>query len=714
MELLSIFILAFALCFIGAIVCIFLPQKLIPYTVSLFGLITSILFFIMGISSLIKGTGPNILLWHIPTLGNMSFGLDRISGLFLSITAFIGFCVSIHELGQLKVAFRGYNLKAYGVMYLLLIASLCAVISAKDVLSFLITWEIMSILIYLLVTLNDYGEQETSSSYQMLAISEAGTLLAAIGLIILAVHAGSLEFSKIFQSAPDLSNLMLWVIFLTSFFGFGVKAGLFPVNFWLPKAYTTAPAAFTPLLAGATLNMGIYGIIRTNMYLIPVNHMLFGLIMLVIGTITALTGILYATTENDLKTMLAHSSIENSGIIIACIGAGIVFTATRHGEIAAIAFVAGLYHMINHSVYKSLLFTGAGAVEASTGIRDLDLLGGLLKYMPITGAAFLIGCLSISAMPPFNGFVSEWLALQTMLMSAGLSATWVKVIFALCGAVLALTAALAVTCFVKAFAMGFLGMSRSEMAHRAKKAALSTRTSMVILAISCLILGITPTYIIPIIGNTTAPISHSSAATALVPPFFASSPAHSELPTDFVKAFHDLGAQIGQNLLPGRGLVVMHRGGVKNPVVFAMSTSYTLVVLLLLLSILFILVAIFVGVRRKVYRRVRWDGGIKELVPEMTYTATGFSNPMRVIFNGIFRPATLEDTSETIASHFRLTIKRQRQEIHLVDRLVVRPTTKLAREIAKIVAYMHNGRVNAYAAYGLIVLILALILIMLF
>ncbi len=714
MELLSIYILAFLVCFAGATICAFLPQKLTPYVVSSIGIVASMLFFIVGIGALVKGISPHIILWHIPTLGTISFGVDKISGLFLSITAFIGICVSIHELGQLKVAFRGYNLRAYGVMYLLLIASLCAIISAEDVLGFLITWEIMSILIYLLVTLNDYGEQETSSSYQMLAISEAGTLLAAIGLIILAVHAGSLDFSKILQCSHQLSNLMLWIVFLTSFFGFGVKAGIFPVNFWLPKAYTTAPAAFTPILAGATLNMGIYGILRVNMFLIPVNHMLFGLVMLVIGTITALTGILYATTENDLKTMLAHSSIENSGIIIAGIGAGVVFTATGHGAIAAIAFVAALYHMINHSVYKSLLFTGAGAVEASTGIRDLDLLGGLLKYMPITGAAFLVGCLSISAMPPFNGFVSEWLTLQTMLMSAGLSATWVKVIFALCGAILALTAALAVTCFVKAFAMGFLGMSRSEMAHRAKKAALSSRVSMGILAISCLLLGITPTYVIPVIGNTSASISHSSAATALVPPFFATSSAHSELPTDFVRAFHDLGAQVGQNFLPGRGLVVMHRGGAKNPVVFAMSTSYTLIVLLLLLAVLFVVVSIFVGIKRKVYRRVRWDGGIKELVPEMTYTATGFSNPMRVIFNGIFRPTTLEDTSETIASHFRLTIKRQRQEVHLVDRLIVQPTTRFAKMIAKIVAYMHNGRVNAYAAYGLIVLVLALVLIMIF
>ncbi len=713
MDLLSIFLIFFALCLSGAVICAVLPQKATPFAVALFGSLASVCLLFVGASVLITGHGPSIVLWHIKSLGDLHFAIDRLSGLFMAVTAIVALPVSIHAIGQLKKAYRGYNLRAYGMMYMLLVAALAAVVAAQDVVTFLITWEIMSILIYFLVNLNDHGQEELVSGYQMLAISEAGTICAAIGLLVLAVHAHSMDFSVIQATSKGLLLPAIWCVFLTSFFGFGVKAGLFPVNFWLPGAYTTAPAAFTPLLAGATLNMGIYGIVRVDTMLMPTSHMMIpGLVVLVIGTITAITGILYATTENDLKTMLAHSSIENAGIIMSGIGAGMVFTATGHGAIAAIAFVAGLYHMVNHSTYKALLFTGAGAIEAETGVRNLDLLGGLLKYMPLTGAAFLIGCLSISAMPPFNGFVSEWLTLQTMLMSAGLSVTWVKVIFALCGATLALTAALAVTCFVKAFAMGFLGMPRSEMAHRSHKAAGSSRFAMIILAIGCLVLGVLPTYVIPVLGNTVAPVCHSSAATALVPPFFAHSAAHGELPADFVKAFQALGAQVGQSFLPGRGLVVMHRGGPKNPVVFAMSTSYTLVVLLLLLGVTFICVTVFAGIRRRVERKIRWDGGIKELVPEMTYTATGFSNPMRVIFNGIFRPASVEDAGETIAGHFRLTIKRERTEVHLVDRLVVRPASKMARGFARVVAFMHNGKVNAYASYGLIVLVAGLILVM--
>ena len=293
-------------------------------------------------------------------------------------------------------------------------------------------------------------------------MGEAGTLAAALGFLVLAVNAGSLDFSEIKANAAGLGGGVRWTVFLLSFFGFGVKAGLVPVNFWLPRAYTVAPRAFVPVLAGATLNLGLYGILRVNADLLPATHAGPGLVALVVGTISALLGILYATTDNDLKTMLAHSSIENVGIIVAGFGAGMVFVAANHPALAAIAFVAALYHLINHSLYKTLLFFGVGAVETQTGTRDMDQLGGLIKWMPLTALAFLVGTLSIAALPPFNGFVSEWLTLQTMLRSAELSSTGAKIIFALCGAGLALTAALAVTCFVKVFAMSFLGMRRLD------------------------------------------------------------------------------------------------------------------------------------------------------------------------------------------------------------------------------------------------------------
>jgi hydrogenase-4 component B len=434
----------------------------------------------------------------------------------------------------------------------------------------------------------------------------------------------------------------------------------------------------------------------------------------VVGTISVLLGILYATTDNDLKTMLAHSSIENVGIVVAGFGSGMVFVATKHPALAAIAFVAGLYHLINHSLYKTLLFFGVGTVETQTGTCDMDRLGGLIKWMPLTALGFLAGTLSIAALPPFNGFVSEWLTLQTMLRSAELSSTLAKIIFALCGAGLALTAALAVTCFVKVFAMSFLGMRRLEESKPVTEGRSAALAPMAILAALCLVFGVLPAYVIPALGSALDPLLGGSAAAALVPPFFASNPAHNTLPPAFVGEFHDLGAQVGQNVLPGRGLVVLHRGGKENPVVFAMSTSYMFVALIVLLALTYVIVRLWLTHRRQLAQCPRWDGGVRRLLPEMTYTATGFSNPVRVIFDAVFQPTTVEDTRETVAEHFRIAIRREKERVHLLEKLVFQPTKLAAFWCAGVLAAMHHGRFNAYAAYALSSLLIVLVVFLLF
>jgi hydrogenase-4 component B len=370
--------------------------------------------------------------------------------------------------------------------------------------------------------------------------------------------------------------------------------------------------------------------------------------------------------------------------------------------------------MANHSIYKSLLFFGAGVVETQTGTRDMDRLGGLIKWMPLTALGFLAGTLSIAGLPPFNGFVSEWLTLQTMLRSAELSSVAVKLIFALCGAGLALTAALAVTCFVKVFAMSFLGMRRLGENQKVVEPKSGALVPIFILAVLCLAFGILPTYIIPSLDMASSSLAGASAADNLVPPFFASSPTHETLPPAFVQDFHNLGAQVGQSVLPGRGLVVLHRGGDANPVVFAMSTSYTFVALIVLLLLTYIIIRLWLTRSQALGRRVRWDGGVRKLLPEMTYTATGFSNPVRVIFDAVFRPTTVEDTRETVAEHFRTAIRREKERVHPVDRLVFQPIQVGALWIAGRLAAIHHGRFNIYATYALLALLTVLIVFLLF
>jgi hydrogenase-4 component B len=370
--------------------------------------------------------------------------------------------------------------------------------------------------------------------------------------------------------------------------------------------------------------------------------------------------------------------------------------------------VAALYHLSNHSIYKALLFLGAGTVDYRTGTRDLDRLGGLIHRMPWTAFFFLIGSLSIAAIYPFSGFASEWLTLQALLRTAELSSTGIKIVFALCGVGLALTAALAVTCFVKAFAMGFLGMPRSEQAGEALEAPASMLAPMGALALASFVLGVIPTYVIPTLSGALEPLGSPQGTQALVPAFFADQADHAALPADFAAEFHDLGAQVGQEIAPGRGLVVLHRGGAANPVVFAMSTSYGVVVLALLLLITWRVLS-RAGRRRKVRREVPWDGGVRQLFPEMTYTATGFSNPVRVVFDAILRPRTVEDTEETVAAHFRVAIKRSEEPTHLVDRLVLEVLTQGLTRVATWFARMHHGRVNAYVAYVLATLLVFLV-----
>lgn len=701
--------LVFALCGAGALLGFVVPDRRNPALLAWVGSLAALGVLWVSGDVLRSGAVFQGELWMIYPLGTLSISLDRLSALFLFVAAVVVLASSIFSASYLQRYLGHYSLKTFTAWYLLLFASIVLILIAADALLFLLAWEAMSILSYFLVNFEHRRDESSRAGYLMLAMGEAGFVTVAVVFLFLATKAGSLEFSAFKTAGADLGPVARWLVFLLTFFGFGVKAGLVPVNTWLPRAHPAAPANVSAILSGVILNLGLYGIIRLNLDIVPVNMVGAGVVVLVVGTISALVGILYATTENDLKAMLAHSSIENIGIVTVGLGAGLIFTAYGRSDLAGIAFIAAFYHMINHSIYKALLFLGAGTVDDRAGTRDLNRLGGLARAMPWTAGAVLVGALAISALPPFNGFVSEWLTLQTMLRSAELPSTPVKIVFALCGAGLALTAALAVTCFVKMFAMGFLGMSRSEGAAKAIEARSSSTVPMVFLAVLCLLLGVLPTYVIPELNRELQPWTNASAD-ALVPPFFASNAAHETLPPAFVDEFHDLGAQVGQDVLPGRGLVVMHRGGTENPVVFAMSTSYMLVALIILLVLTYMIIRLWLTRGRKLARRERWDGGVRRLLPEMTYTATGFSNPVRVIFDAIFRPTTVEDTSETVAEHFRMAIRREQSAVHIVDRFMVHPANNAAMRLARGLAAMHHGRLNAYVAYVLLTLVVFLII----
>jgi hydrogenase-4 component B len=700
-------VLCFLACAGGMLLTALCGRERAPLIIAVAGTLSSILMVLASATVLVTGQNYEAALWTLDGFGRLTLRLDALSSIFLLAAGIVYFSVSLFVRDFINDQLEdAHPTHLYGVMYFALMSSVVLILVANDALFFLIGWECMSILCFLLLNYELRRQSDKTAGYIMLAMSEAGFLAVVIAFLILGRTAADFSFSALGAAAAGLSPKALWSVFLLGFFGFGVKAGLVPVNFWLPRSYTAAPPVFIPIFAGVTLNLGFYGILRLNADLVHSSYGT-GVLALIVGSITALVGILYATTHNDMKTMLAHSSIENAGIIVAGVGAFLIYRASGHPVAAAIALSASLYHMLNHSIYKTLLFQGTVYVEAETGIRDMDQLGGLSRLVPGLSVIFLVGCLAISAVPPFNGFVSEWMTLQALLRSAVLSSTSIRIVFALCGAALALTAALAVTCFVKTYAMSFLGIRRGSWEPRLR-AHVGARFPLVFLSVVCLLLGILPTYILPLLNRTVEPLAGGSVTASLVQPFFTANAENGQLPVGFLQDFHNLGAQSGRGLLPGRGLVVLLRGREANPVVFAMSPSYSFVALAILLLLAWFVITRLTR-RRAVARRALWASGIPRLLPQMTYTATGFSNPVRVVFQAIFQPNITEDTRQTVAVHFRTAIHRQREETHVLDRLLLQPVGAAMRWIAGFLAGMHHGRLNAYVTY-----VLAFLLIILF
>jgi len=699
----------FILCGVGALAAWLVPARWNAGLLATIGSLAALLLLVTSATILIGDASFKVELWPVLALGTLKLEADQLSALFLFVLGLVFLPVSLFSAFYLEKYAKLYSLRYFNVLYFALFASIVLVLIASDAISFLVAWEAMSIVSYLLVTFETDHEESAHAGFVMLAMSDAGTVAVAVAFILIAGSAGSVDFATMRSAGSMLGEGMAWVVLLLSFFGFAVKAGLVPLNSWLPMAHPVAPTNVSALLSTVIVNLGIYVIIRFSLDFVAPATPGPGIVVLIVGSISAVGGILYATIQSEMKRLLAYSTIENMGIIAAALGAAMVFLATGHRSVAGIALIAALYHLANHSVYKALLFIGIGAMEAGTGIRDLDRLGGIARRMPWTSAFFLIGVLSIAALPPLNGFVSEWLTLQTVLRSALLTSTPIKIAFAVSGALLALTAGLAVTCFAKVFAMGFLGMARSDGAAQAVEVRFGTRVPMALLAVACVALGVLPTYTIPVLDRAAAPLAHASSTAALVPPFFSPILQQREnVPPAFLTEFHDLGSQTGSGILPGRGLVVLHRGEASNPVVFTMSTSYMLVTLAGLL------IATFLAFRlltrgHALARSAAWDGGVRRLWPGITYTATGFSNPVRVVFRGLLRPTVVQDSTDAVARHFRTAIRREDSDIPIVDRLLLEPSVQGLQMLAAVVRRMHVGQVNAYAAYILLVLLLVLI-----
>ena len=361
------------------------------------------------------------------------------------------------------------------------------VVVARNGVLFLMSWELMSLASFFLVTLEDEKESVRRAGWIYLVAMHLGTAFLLAMFLLLGKNAGSLDFERLSTAAAPSG-----VFFLLAVIGFGTKAGFIPMHVWLPEAHPAAPSHVSAVMSGVMIKTGIYGLLRMLTLLGPPPAW-WGWTLVAIGVVSGILGVLYALSQHDLKRLLAYHSVENIGIIAMGLGVGVLGISYENPTMAALGFTGGLLHVVNHAVFKSLLFLGAGSVLHATGTGELDRLGGLLKRMPVTGATFLIGAAAISGLPPLNGFVSEFLiylgAVAGLGSQAHIAPAWPLMSVLVVGG-LALIGGLAAACFTKAFGIVFLGEPRSDEAAHAHEAGAAMRWPMVVLAGLCVLIGL--------------------------------------------------------------------------------------------------------------------------------------------------------------------------------------------------------------------------------
>lgn len=626
----------------------------------------------LGISAalwmLLSGAEPlTFEFWHslVPYV-KLTVRLDALGAFFVLIASTLALALSLYSFGYV----RGfYGRKYVGVLAAFfngLLLATTLVFSASNAFFFLIAWELMALSAYALVSFEHEKAESRNAGVLYFIMSHIGTGCLILGFLLLFQASGGYGFEGFRSAAGQMSPERRDAAFLLFLAGFGVKAGIVPLHIWLPEAHPVAPSNASALLSGILIKTGIYGLIRVLFDFLGTPPNWWGVTILTIGTISAVLGVLYALMEHDLKRLLAYHSIENIGIILMGLGASLMFLSTLHPVLAALALIAGLYHTINHALFKALLFLGAGAVLHATHTRNMEELGGLIKRMPWTAFFFLMGAVAISALPPLNGFISEWLTYQSLLQGFGTTVSLVRLMFPLSGAMLALTGALAAACFVKAFGITFLAQPRSEHAAQAHESSPTMLGGMGLLTAACVFLGLFPTVFLRLLDPITLQLT-------------------------------------GQQLSLGNGLVL----GTPQVAGGTVSTLGILLTGICLLPIPFGLWLVF-GRRTRVRIGPTWDCGLRGLTPQMEYTATGFSKPIRMIFKALFRPRREVQREYDYSPYFAKTL---RFESHIEEAFVTRIYRPLNRGILRLSRRMRAlqaGSIQAYLIYIFITLLLLL------
>ena len=424
--------------------------------------------------------------------------IDPLAGLMISVISLLSLVAWIYGLSYMR-EYEGRGVGGMGFFMHLFIASMMLVVAADNAFWFLIFFEMMSLASYFLVIF-DQNDEAVGAGFLYFFVAHAGSVLIMAAFFLMANAAGSFDFAAFRETS--LSPTTASIVFLLGFLGFGAKAGMIPLHIWLPRAHPAAPSHASALMSGVMIKIGIFGIIKVGLDLLGGQELLWwGVVVLAFGAVSSVLGVIYALAEHDIKKLLAYHSVENIGIILLGVGVGMIGIAMDNPTLAVLGLMAGLYHLLNHAVFKALLFLGAGSVIYRTHTKDMEAMGGLARTMPWTALSFLIGALAISAIPPLNGFVSEWYTYQALFAGALEGSFLVRFATPIAAVMLALTGALAVMCFVKAYGVIFSGPARSEHARNATEAPHSMVAGMAILAAACVLLGLLAPIVAPVMGN---------------------------------------------------------------------------------------------------------------------------------------------------------------------------------------------------------------------
>jgi hydrogenase-4 component B len=623
-----------------------------------------------SLSALVAGTTLRAVhLSPFPIL-SYSFHIDGLSAFFMLIISLAALAASVYGYGYVG---RDHAIRPgiFGFFYTLFIASLYLVVAANNGVFFLIMWECMSLTSYFLIVHEHAHAENVRAGFLYFLMTHAGTAFLTLAIILVGHAVGSYDFDTFRTLGYSIAPVIQHTALAAALLGLGIKAGIVPLHVWLPEAHPAAPSHVSALLSGVMLKMAIFMIVRFFFDFVALpGSIVWGIVILVLGAASSLLGVLYALAEHDLKRLLAYHSVENIGIILLGIGSALIFAGKGMPALAAVALVAALFHTLNHAIFKGLLFLGAGSVVQTTGTRNMEQYGGLIRILPLTAFFFLVGSLAISGLPPLNGFASEWLTFQALFFGVGTSTLYMKALFVVSISALALTSGLAAACFVKAVGVTFLARPRSERPTAPVREPLSMTLGMGILALLTLILGVFADKVFALIAGTIRVFGLNAYAAP-----------HSMFATT-------------QNLSASGAYTL------SLPLVFTMIVVVVIAV--------FAIVYTFTSKRKEVIARVWACGAPVERAnfigpkSRAEITATGFARTLMVIFRRLVR------TDE----HISKSPVAPSVEVHLVDlwrKYGYTPLTHTVLFVTSKVRMVQSGNVNIYLLYMFVTLCVLLL-----